>query len=379
MKKPDLMNDQKKAVIWEEWGNGSPMIQIARAIEKPPATVFSYLRYHGGIAPRIRTRAPISLSVEEREEISRELATGQSIRSIAALLMRSPSTISREINKNGGVARYRAAIADKAAWKRAKRPKLCILANNAKLRGLVTRKLTEDWSPEQISGWLKLTYPDNESLRVSHETIYKSLFIQTRGLFRKEMRNHLRTKRKFRHSKKLKVMSRGGIVNGISIRERPATIEDRAVPGHWEGDLIRGSKNSHIATVVERQTRFTVLVKVEGKDTKTVVSALSEQMGRLPKLLQQSLTWDRGTELAAHADFSVATNMDVYFCDPSSPWQRGTNENTNGLLRQYFPKGSSLSKFTQGDLNRVAARLNNRPRKTLGFHTPAEKLDEVLR
>ncbi len=379
MKKPDLMNDQKKAVIWAEWGNGSPMIQIARAIEKPPATVFSYLRYHGGIAPRIRTRASISLSVEEREEISRELATGQSIRSIAALLMRSPSTISREINKNGGTARYRAAVADKAAWKRAKRPKQCVLAKNSRLRRLVTRKLSEDWSPEQISGWLKLTYPDNESLRVSHETIYKSLFIQTRGLFKKEMRNHLRTKRKFRHSKKLKVMSRGGIVNGVSIRERPASIEDRAVPGHWEGDLICGSKNSHIATVVERQTRFTVLVKVEGKDTTTVISALSEQMGKLPKLLKQSLTWDRGTELAAHAEFSIATNMDVYFCDPSSPWQRGTNENTNGLLRQYFPKGSSLSEFTQGDLNRVAAKLNNRPRKTLGFRTPAEKLDEVLR
>lgn len=379
MKKPGLMNDQKKAVIWAEWGNGSPMIQIARAIEKPPATVFSYLRYHGGIAPRIRTRASMSLSLEEREEISRELAISQSIRSIAVLLRRSPSTISREVNRNGGITRYRAADADKAAWKRAKRPKQCILAKSARLRGLVTRKLSEDWSPEQISGWLELTYPDNESLRVSHETIYKSLFIQTRGLFRKELRNHLRTKRKFRHSKKLKMMARGGIVNGISISERPATIEDRAVPGHWEGDLICGSENSHIATVVERQTRFTVLVKVDGKDTKTVVSALSVQMGRLPDLLRQSLTWDRGTELAAHVDFSVATNMDVYFCNPSSPWQRGTNENTNGLLRQYFPKGSCLSKLTQGDLNKVAAKLNNRPRKTLGFRTPTEKLNEVLR
>jgi IS30 family transposase len=379
MEKSDLMNDQKKAAIWAEWGNGSPMIQIARSIKKPPATVFSYLRYHGGIAPRIRTRALLSLSLEEREEISRELAIGQSIRSIAVLLRRSPSTISREVNKNGGIARYRAAVSDKAAWKRTKRPKQCVLARSARLRGLVTRKLSEDWSPEQISGWLKLTYPDNESLRVSHETIYKSLYIQTRGLFRKEMRNHLRTKRKFRHSKKLKVTPRGGIVNGVSISERPASIEDRAVPGHWEGDLIRGSENSHIATVVERQTRFTVLVKVDGKDTKTVVSALSEQMGKLPDLLQQSLTWDRGTELAAHADFSVATNMDVYFCNPSSPWQRGTNENTNGLLRQYFPKGSSLSKFTQDDLNKVAAKLNNRPRKTLGFRTPTEKLNEVLR
>lgn len=378
MKKPDLMNDQKKAVIWEKWGSGSPMIQIARAIEKPPATVFSYLRYHGGIAPRIRTRALISLSFEEREEISRELANGQSIRSIAVLLGRSPSTISREVNRNGGIARYRAAIADKTAWKRAKRPKQCALAKNSRLKGLVTRKLSEDWSPEQISGWLELTYPDNESLRVSHETIYKSLFIQTRGLFRKEMRNHLRTKRKFRHSNSHKVASRGRIVDGVSISERPASIEDRAVPGHWEGDLISGSKNSHIATVVERKTRFTVLVKVDGKDTKTVVSALSEQMDKLPDLLKQSLTWDRGTELASHQKFSMATNMDVYFCDPRSPWQRGTNENTNGLLRQYFPKGRCLSGCSQSDLDQVAAKLNNRPRKTLGFQTPVEKLDAVL-
>jgi len=378
MQDTEFMSAQKKAVIWGEWKKGSPMIQIARAIKKPPATVFSYLRYHGGIQPRQRARCLSSLSLEEREEISRGLAANCSIRSIASHLERSPSTVSREINRNGGIYKYRAAEAENAAWKRAKRPKRCVLAENDELRTIVTRKLSEDWSPEQISSWLKLIYPKNESLRVSHETIYRSLFIQTRGLFRKEMRNHLRTKRKFRHAKNHKVATRGQIVEGVSISKRPASVEDRAVPGHWEGDLICGSKNSYIATVVERQTRFTVLVKVSGKDTMNVVSALSKQMSKLPQLLQQSLTWDRGTEMAAHRDFSMATNMDVYFCDPQSPWQRGTNENTNGLLRQYFPKGSCLSIFSQKELNKVAAKLNNRPRKTLGFQTPADKLEAVL-
>jgi len=378
MQKSALMDDRKKAVIWHEWENGVPMITIARAIEKPPATVYSYLQYHGGIQPRQRRRSPKSLSLEEREEISRGLATGRSVRSIAGFLDRSASTVSREINRNGGAIRYRAAVADKTAWKRARRPKLCLLAKNIRLKGLITAKLRENWSPEQISGWLKLAYPEDESLRVSHETIYKSLFIQTRGLFRKEMRNHLRTKRKFRHAKKHKPATGQQIVAGSSIRERPASIEDRVVPGHWEGDLICGSKNSYIATVVERQSRFTILVKVEGKKTECVVSALSRQMAKLPDLLRQSLTWDRGTELAAHQKFSVATNMDVYFCDPSSPWQRGTNENTNGLLRQYFPKGSCLSGYSQAELNKVAGKLNSRPRKTLGFETPAHKLDKVL-
>ena len=378
MQLPNPMDDKKKAVIWDQWGNGIPMIHIARAIDKPHATIFSYLRYHGGIEPRQRTRALLSLTLEEREEISRGLAIGQGIRSIASALGRSPSTVSREVSRNGGAVRYRAAVADKATWKRAKRPKPCALARDPRLKELVRRKLSEDWSPEQISGWLKLTYPDNESLRVSHETIYKSLYIQTRGLFRKEMRNHLRTKRKFRHSKNHRVATRGRIFGGVSISERPASVEDRAVPGHWEGDLIRGSNNSYIATVVERQTRFTILVKVKGKDTVSVVSALSKQMGKLPNLLRQSLTWDRGTELASHRTFSMATDMDVYFCDPGSLWQRGTNENTNGLLRQYFPKGHCLSEYSQSDLNKVAAKLNSRPRKTLEFKTPADKLNTVL-
>jgi IS30 family transposase len=372
------MDDRRKEVIWREWKKGSPMSLIARVVEKPPASVFSYLLYHGGMAPRPRHRRSTSLSIEEREDISRSLAKDHSIRSIALRLGRCASTISREINRNGGVDKYRAVDADNATWKRAKRPKSCLLGSNAKLRSIVTGKLSEDWSPEQISNWLKLTYVNSEDMRVSHETIYKSLFIQTRGIFRKELRNHLRTKRKFRHSKNHQTGTRGQIIDGVSISERPADIEDRAVPGHWEGDLIYGAKNSYIATVVERQTRFTVLVKVESKNTADVVNALSTQMKKLPDLLLQSLTWDRGQEMASHRTFSLATNMDVYFCDPRSPWQRGTNENTNGLLRQYFPKGNCLSGYTQVELNKFAARLNNRPRKTLGYLTPAAKLAEVL-
>jgi IS30 family transposase len=379
MQSSDRMDDLRKAVIWREWKRGSPMSLIARALEKPPATVFSYLLYHGGIQPRVPCRRSIALSIEEREEISRGLANNRSIRSIALRLGRSASTISREISRNGGLSKYRAMEADKSAWKRATRPKPCRLALNTELKVMVTQKLAEDWSPEQISGWLKIAYAENLDMQVSHETIYRSLFIQARGLFRKELRDHLRTKRKFRHSRGHRAGSRGQIVGGISIRERPAAVDDRAVPGHWEGDLICGSRNSYVATVVERQTRFTILVKVESKNTDHVVDALSKQMSKLPELLQQSLTWDRGQEMARHHAFTLATNMDVYFCDPQSPWQRGTNENTNGLLRQYFPNGTCLSGFTQQELNIVASKLNTRPRKTLGFQTPADKLAEVLR
>ncbi|TQV69714.1 IS30 family transposase, partial [Exilibacterium tricleocarpae] len=369
MKHPNPMTEPKKAVIWEMWRRGDSMAVISQTIAKPSATVFSYLRYHGGIEPAERHRPLNGLSIEEREVISRGIASGKSLRSIAASIDRSPSTVSREISRNGGIHKYRAVVADNAARKRARRPKLPLLAKNLKLKQVVTSKLSEDWSPEQISGWLKIQFLNDESMRVSHETIYKSLFIQTRGLFRKEMRNHLRTKRKFRHSKNHKVSSRGQIVDGVSISERPADVEDRAIPGHWEGDLIAGSENSYIATVVERASRFTVLVKVSGKKTDQVVSALSRQMSKLPALLRQSLTWDRGTELASHASFTVETNMDVYFCDPSSPWQRGTNENTNGLLRQYFPKGTYLSDYPQSYLNKIASKLNNRPRKTLGYRS----------
>lgn len=379
MQKPLPMDEQKKSVIWHEWERGTPMSNIARVIEKPPATVFSYLQYHGGIRPRLRQRRAQALGLGEREEISRGIAHGHSIRFIAEILCRSPSTVSREINKNGGKRRYRATVADKSAWQRGKRPKPFLLGQNRVLKELIEAKLCEDWSPEQISGWLKLTYLDDEGMRVSHETIYKSLFVQTRGLLRKELRNHLRSKRKFRHAKGHKPGSGQQIVAGISIRDRPAIVEDRAVPGHWEGDLICGSKNSYIATIVERQTRFTMLVKLDSKKTEQVVPALARQMINLPDQLKQSLTWDRGTELAAHQKFTVATEIDVYFCDPSSPWQRGTNENTNGLLRQYFPKGTCLAGYSQKDLDDVARHLNSRPRKTLGFQSPSHRLEQVLR
>lgn len=354
------------------------MSVICRLIEKPPATVFSYLRYHGGIEPRRRTRRPSALSMLEREGISRGLAVGISIRAIARTLGRSPSTVSREVSKNGGSGRYRATEADHAARKRAKRPKTCLLVSNAMLRTLVTDKLSENWSPEQISGWLRRTYAYSSEMRVSHETIYKSLFIQTRSIFEKALRKHLRTGRKFRHSRNHLTGYRQRKLDGVSISERPAFVEDRAVPGHWEGDLICGTGNSYIATVVERQTRFTLLVKVVSKETKSVVSALTQQMYTLPTALKQSLTWDRGTEMMNHRDFSAATKIDVYFCDPQSPWQRGTNENTNGLLRQYFPKGSCLSNYSQNDLNEVAKKLNSRPRKALAFQSPAGRPIEVL-
>ncbi len=319
MSKPQPMDEQKKLVIWKEWERGTPMANIARVIDKPPATVFSYLQYHGGIRLRHRFRRAQALSLEEREEISRGISHGHSIRFIANILCRSPSTVSREVNKNGERQRYRAIIADKSAWRRGQRPKPFRLGQNPRLKDLGDAKLCEDWSPEQIAGWLKLTYPDDERMRVSHETIYKSLFVQTRGLLRKELRNHLRSRRKFRHAKGHRPGSGPQIVEGISISERPATIEDRAVPGHWEGDLICGSKNSYIATIVERQTRFTILVKVDGKKTDIVVPALVRQMTELPDRLKHSLTWDRGTELASHQKFTVATDINVYFCDLSSP------------------------------------------------------------
>jgi IS30 family transposase len=318
----------------------------------------------------------LALTLSEREEISRGLATGRSTRLIAGRIGRSPSTVSREVVRNGGPRQYRAAQAERDAWDRALRPKRCRLATHGRLRRLVATKLALDWSPEQISGWLEQRYPGDETLRVSHETIYRSLFIQARGVLKKELLGHLRSRRMMRRSKKSTTggQSRGQIVDAVSIRERPAEIEDRAMPGHWEGDLLSGASNTHIATLVERQSRFTMLVKLAGKDTVSVVNALSQQVRRLPAELRQSMTWDRGMELANHKDFTIATDVKVYFCDPQSPWQRGTNENTNRLLRQYLPEGTDLSKFTQRQLNAIAQRLNQRPRKTLGFQTPARTL-----
>ena len=267
-------------------------------------------------------------------------------------------------------------MADEAARDRARHPKPCRLATNLRLQRSVAAKLCRDWSPEQIAGWLKLAYPHNENMRVSHETIYRSLFIQARGVLKKELISHLRSRRMMRRSKYATTESqpRGQIIDSISIRERPAEVEDRAIAGHWEGDLITGSNNSHIATLVERHSRLTLLVKIKGKDAASVVSALSRQVRRLPVQLRRSLTWDGGGEMARHKEFSISTDVQVYFCDPRSPWQRGTNENPNRLLRQYFPKGTDPSVYSRSDLNKVTLRLNQRPRKTLGFQTPADKL-----
>jgi IS30 family transposase len=304
------------------------------------------------------------------------MASGSSIREIASCLHRAASTVSREIAHHGGRPAYRAYDADQQAWNAALRPKRCLLAVNSELRDIVASKLVLDWSPEQIAGWLKAQYPNNESMRVSHETIYRSLFIQARGALKKELLDHLRSKRRMRRSRHASEHGhrRGQIVDAISIRERPAEADDRAIPGHWEGDLLAGGKNSYIATLVERHSRFLMLVKVPSKETEAVVAALSEHVRQLPATLRRSLTWDRGLEMAKHKEFTVATDVQVYFCDPQSPWQRGSNENTNLLLRQYFPRGTDLSPFSQTQLDQVSLRLNQRPRKTLGFQTPADKL-----
>jgi IS30 family transposase len=304
------------------------------------------------------------------------MATGSSIREIARHLDRAASTVGREVTRHGGRLAYRAQEADDQAWESALRPKRCLLALHRRLREIVASKLVLEWSPEQISGWLKTEYPEDERMRVSHETIYRSLFIQARGVLKKELMEHLRTKRRLRRSRHSRIFkdSRGQIAEAISIRERPAEVEDRAVPGHGEGDLLSGSKNSHMVTLVERHSRFAMLIKVPSKDTAVVVKALSRHIRKLPATLRRSLTWDRGLEMARHKDFTIATDVQVYFCDPQSPWQRGTNENTNLLLRQYFPRGTDLSGYTQAQLDRVALRLNQRPRKTLGFQTPASKL-----
>jgi IS30 family transposase len=335
---------------------------------------------HGGIPPPERRRSERVLSAPEREEISRALAAGATVRGIAQTLSRAPSTVSREIQRNGGRHRYRAGEADSRAWRTARRPKACRLATRPTLCRVVAAKLAADWSPEQIAGWLKVTYPDDTDMQVSHETIYRSLFVQSRGVLKKALVHHLRRCRTMRRSRLASHtgQGRGEIVDAVSIRERPPTVEDRAVPGHWEGDLLAGAANSHVATLVERQSRYLVLVRVPGKDTHTVVTRLTRQVRALPRGLMASLTWDRGTELAAHKRFTIATDVQVCFCDPQSPWQRGSNENTNGLLRQYFPKGTDLSTYSQAQLNGIARRLNQRPRKTLGYQTPADMLAAIV-
>jgi len=366
----------EKHEIWSRWKAGQSLHEIGRAFDKPHSSIRCLLLPRGGIPPAARRRSRLALTLSEREDISRGIASSLSFREIARRLDRAVSTVSREVTRHGGRPAYRAHAADDQAWHSALRPKRCLLAVHRKLRELVASKLILDWSPEQISGWLETQYPEDESLRVSHETIYRSLFIQTRGVLKKELLDHLRSKRRMRRSRHATVsgQSRGQIVDAISIRERPAEAEDRAVPGHWEGDLLSGAKNSYIATLVERHSRFAMLIKVPSKETEAVVAALSQQVRKLPATLRRSLTWDRGLEMAKHKDFTVATDVQVYFCDPQSPWQRGTNENTNLLLRQYFPRGTDLSRISQAQLDQISLRLNQRPRKTLGFQTPASRL-----
>jgi IS30 family transposase len=372
--------ESQKALMWDRWRKGDSLQQIAQLFDRYHSSVERILAESGGIRPAQRCRSRLALTLSEREEISRAVVAGRSIRSIAGQLGRAPSTISREIGRNGGQEDYRASQADEAAWDRTLRPKTCKLAQNRTLAHIVADKLKWQWSPEQIAGWLKQTYPSDENYQVSHETIYRSLYIQARGALKKELLEHLRRTRVMRRSRHhtQKTDDHGRITDTVSISERPAEVEDRAVPGHWEGDLLCGSSSSQIATLVERQTRYVMLVKVPSKDTETVINALIKHAHKLPQELYKSLTWDRGKELADHKRFTLATDIKVYFCDPQNPWQRGTNENTNGLLRQYFPKGTDLSVHSQTKLNAVARQLNERPRKTLNYETPAERFSACV-
>jgi len=372
--------ESQRALMWERWQKGESLQQIAQLFDRNHSSIQGILAVTGGIRPAPRRRSRLALTLAEREEISRAVVAGHSMRSIATQLGRAPSTISREIKRNGGHECYRASQAEESAWDRGRRPKTCKLAQNRALARIVAGKLQRRWSPQQVAGWLKRTYPDDTSRQVSPETIYRSLFIQARGALKKELVEHLRRRRVMRRSRHhtMKTDKHGRITDTVSISERPASVEDRAVPGHWEGDLLFGSKNSQIATLVERRTRYAMLVKVTGKDSETVINALIKHARKLPEELYKSLTWDRGKEMAEHKRFTLATDIQVYFCDPQNPWQRGSNENTNGLLRQYFPKGTDLSGYSQAKLNAVARQLNERPRKTLNFETPAERFHQTV-
>ena len=356
--------ESQKALMWERWQKGESLQQIAQLFDRNHSSIQPILAATGGIRPAPRCRSRWALTLAEREAISRAVVAGHSIRAIAAQLARAPSTISRELKRNGGQEGYRASQADQ--WGEEKQG--------------VAGKLQRQWSPQQVAGWLRRTYPDDTSCQVSPETIYRSLFIQARGALKKELVAHLRRSRVMRRSRHhtQKTDDHGRITDTVSISERPANVEDRAVPGHWEGDLLFGSKNSQIATLVERQSRYVMLAKVASKDTETVVNALIKHAQKLPHELYQSLTWDRGKEMADHQRFTLATDIKVYFCDPQSPWQRGSNENINGLLRQYLPKGIDLSAYSQAKLNAIARRLNERPRKTLNYESPAERFSQTV-
>jgi len=372
------MSWAEKNELWQRWRRGESQSAIARALHRMSSCVYNVVAAEGGIAPCPRRRSRWSVSSQEREEISRRLAQGHSLRAISRQLRRAPSTVSREVERNGGRGLYRAALADRRAWRAAQRPKRCRLACRRRLRRVVAAKLARQWSPQQIAGWLGDTFPSDPDMQVSHETIYRSLFVQSRGVLKRELRQHLRRQHRFRQARAAAGQPRSRILDAVSIRDRPAEVADRAVPGHWEGDLLTGAGCSYVVTLVERQSRFVVLIRLPNKESATVVAALARCVRRLPDGLMKSLTWDRGTELANHRTFTIATDVQVYFCDPHAPWQRGSNENTNGLLRQYLPHGTDLSTQTQRQLDAIALRLNTRPRLTLDFHTPAATLAQIV-
>ncbi|CAB5669959.1 IS30 family transposase [Providencia hangzhouensis] len=371
---------EQKAIIWDRYKQGDSLHEIARMFDRYHSSIMPTIYQTGGFRPPVRKRHRLSLSLDEREEISRGLAEKCSIREIAKKISRAPSTVSREIRRHGGLTNYRAAKADKKAWDNALRPKACKLSQNPTLCKIIAEKMHRGWSPEQIAGWLKRNYPDAQEMNVSHETIYKTLFIQTRGALKKELQQYLRSRRTVRKSRttSLKGKGLGSIPNAVPISERPSTVADRAIPGHWEGELIQGSKNSYIVILVERHSRYVMLAKISDNKTATVIAALIKQAQQLPAELYKTLTWDRGVEMTNHAVFTVATDIQVYFCDPQSPWQRGSNENTNRLLRQYFPKGTDLSVHSQQRLDSIARQLNERPRKTLGYESQAERFNQCV-
>ena len=366
--------------VWKRRQAGESNRLIGRRLGRSAGSIRAFVESSGGVRPLVRHRSARHLSLTEREEISRGVAAGESLTVIAGRLGRDPSTISRELARNGGRHRYRAHRADRLAWQRGRRPQACKLAANETLRAEVEDKLTIRWSPQQISAWLQHTYPHRQEMWVSHETIYLTLFIQARGGMKRELTQYLRTRRANRKPKGAQPSSgKGRIVDPVMISERPAEVEDRAVPGHWEGDLIMGKRQTAIGTLVERWSRFVMLFPLpDGHTAEAVRNALAATVQQLPEHLWKSLTWDQGKEMAQHAQFTIDTGVQVYFCDPKSPWQRGTNENTNGLLRQYFPKDTDMSKLTQKDLDFAAHQLNGRPRQTLGWMTPSDKLAETL-
>jgi IS30 family transposase len=374
------MSWSERNELWARWRRGESLREIAHGLRRASSVVYTVVAAEGGVTPRPRRRSRWALRATEREEISRQLACGQSLRAISRILGRAPSTLSREVARNGGRTVYRAAVADSHAWHRTRRPQRCRLSTQPALRKIVARKLAQQWSPQQISGWLRCTFPSDAGMQVSPETIYRSLFVQSRGVLRRGLLQQLRRQHHFRHARggAQRRPRQGQILDAVSIRQRPAEVHDRAVPGHWEGDLLEGARGTFVATLVERQSRYVLLVRLPSKDTQTVTRALARRIRRLPHGLMKLLTWDRGGELAAHRAFTVATKVNVYFCDPRSPWQRGSNENTNGLLRQYLPTATNLTAYSQARLDAIALRLNTRPRMTLGYQTPAAKLAEIV-